>query len=470
MSANRASRLLPPFLFVLIFALASGFATGLPGQRRSAAPPSLSKGTTEMLVGRFEAAEHWVQKVVTLLSLNEYWHPVGNQMILGALRDRDPRLRAFGLEALLRSDPKLMPVLATPELLDELIGKQRKTSNKHYAGRVQEALQLLAPEANASKASQWTRWWRTAKETHQPAPWQPREQPKVEGGGGTSAASQRAFDLYQSGLDLMICIDSTGSMQPTIDALAEALGEMVEILDGISPKMRLGLVQYKDKGELGKTGARVVQPFSKNIKSARKKLEKLRAYGGGDLPEAVLSGLGLGLSKAMKWQDNANKIAILIGDAPPHGEEKQAAVELARKAHEQPGSQNDNKPTTGTRKEQTPFLTSAIGVFLKIAPGLNVRGRREFEKSQDVMRQDFADIAKAGGGVFVEVEFEMNSATPPTSKEKRAAKKKGGGIASKATRSIVEHILVLSFGDRFAREMKDFVRIFYAYKDGGLIK
>ena len=78
--------------------------------------------------------------------------------------------------------------------------------------------------------------------------------------------------------------------------------------------------------------------------------------------------------------------------------------------------------------------------------------------------------SKAGGGVYVEVEFLVDGSAPPTSKEKREAKKRGGGVAGEATQKIVEHILVLSFGERFKVEMKEFVRIFYAYKRAGMIK
>lgn len=73
---------------LLVIATAAGT---LPAQH---APPPLGKGTTEALVGRYEASEHWVQKVVVLLSLNQFWHPVGNQMILSAIRDSDTRLQS----------------------------------------------------------------------------------------------------------------------------------------------------------------------------------------------------------------------------------------------------------------------------------------------------------------------------------------------------------------------------------------
>lgn len=440
--------------------------------QEAATRPALGRGATEALAARYEASEHWVQKVVVLLSLNGYWHPAGVDMLLLALRDRDPRLRAFGLEALLRCDAALAPRVATTALLDELVTRQLGASNDRYRARVEAALARLVPSAGAEGRSGWTRWWRANRDAHQPEPWEPGAQPEPGRGGGTSAAATRAFDLYQSGLDLMICIDSTGSMQPTIDALARALGEMADILAGISPKFRLGVVHYKDAGELGDEGAKVVQPLHKNVKAARKKLEKLRAFGGGDLPEAVLGGLDLALHKKRKWRADANKLVIVIGDAPPHAHETSKLVDLARAAYERPGTHglDASKPTTGARQKMTPFLTSTMGVFLKFRGDMQVRGLQQFKASQQQMRADFEAVADAGGGVFVEVEFEIDSLQPKTSKQKRAEREADGGVVDGATQRIIEHILVLSFGERFRVEMRDFVRIFYDYKQAGWIR
>jgi hypothetical protein len=467
MPRTHAHRLLAPFAAACIVAAPLGAQAG-------AEPPApLGQATTEALCARYDAADHWVQKVVVLLSLNTWWHPAGSAMIVQALRDKDSRLNAFGLEALLRADAELLPRIATVELLDELIGRQLGRGNDLLRQRTLQALGRLVPTAGAADKAAWTRWWSTAKATFTPEPWTAREQPTAAQ-GGTSAAAQRAFDLYQSGLDMMLCIDSTGSMQPTIDALGAALGEMVDILDGISPKLRLGIVHYKDYGELGKPGAKVVQPFSKNIRAARKSLAELRAFGGGDLPEAVLGGMALALDPKLNWQKDANKLVVLIGDAPPHPHETGKVVELVRAAHESPGSEV-GKPTTGPKPDVTPFLISCIGVFVELQGRLREqRGYREFVESQGQMRQDFGAIAKAGGGVFVEVEFTFGDEAEAPAKDKDKAKTKeedaGAAIASAATRRIVEHILVLSFGERFAREMREFVRIFYEYKEAGLIK
>ncbi|MBL8730413.1 MAG: VWA domain-containing protein [Planctomycetes bacterium] len=456
-----------------LLAACGALTVPLAAQQQAEPPTPLGQEVTEALCARYTAADHWVQKVVILLSLNAWWHPAGVGMILAALRDKDDRLNAFGLEALLRADPELLPKVASVDLLDELITRQLGRNNAHLKERALLALHRLAPTVEATDRSGWTNWWSTAKTTFAPDAWAARAQPTT-GEGGTSAAAQRAFDLYQAGLDMMIVIDSTGSMQPTIDALGEALAEMVDILDGISPKMRLGIVHYKDYGELGKQGAKVLQPFTKNIRSARKELEKLRAFGGEDLPEAVLGGLELALDEKMNWKQDANKLVVLIGDAPPHANETAKVLALVQAAHDTPGVPVD-KPTTGAKSDATPFLTSCIGVFVELQGKLREqRGYREFVDSQKQMREDFAAIAKAGGGVFVEVQFTFTDQPDPADKDKGRGKGKdrgkGEAIASAATRRIVEHILVLSFGERFAREMRDFVRIFYEYKEAGLIK
>lgn len=463
-----------PRLLRSLTALALG--TLLPAQE--AAPAPLGQATTEALVARYETSGHWVQKAVVLLSLNTWWHPAGTAMVLAALRERDDRLNAFGLEALLRADPALLPSLASVELLDELIGKQLRRRNDFLRERVQLALQRLAPDAEAKDADGWRRWWSQAKAAWAPQPWAAREQP-TDDGGGTSAAAQRAFDLYQHGLDMLICIDSTGSMQPTIDALGEALAQMADILDGISPKLRLGVVEYKDYGDVGKAGGKVVQPFTGNVRAARKELAGMRAFGGGDLPEAVLGGLRIALDpREMKWEDEANKLIVLIGDAPPHPAETEAVLALVEAAHRAPGTPV-GEATTGPKREGVkPFLTSCIGVFLELKGKLREQqGYREFVASQERMREDFRAIAKAGGGVFVDVTFTFTDQESADDKGKAKGKPKGkderdpgATIADAATRRIVEHILVLSFGERFAREMRDFARIFYDYKEAKLIK
>ena len=55
-----------------------------------------------------------------------------------------------------------------------------------------------------------------------------------------------------------------------------------------------------------------------NIDKAKKFIDAIQAYGGGDLPEAICCGLEKSLNE-ITWRNDSVKIAILISDAPPHG-------------------------------------------------------------------------------------------------------------------------------------------------------
>ena len=59
---------------------------------------------------------------------------------------------------------------------------------------------------------------------------------------------------------------------------------------------------------------------SKTLRSiiTQKKIAKLAANGGGDGPEAVLDGI-YAACKKIEWRKHSRKVAVLIGDAPPHG-------------------------------------------------------------------------------------------------------------------------------------------------------
>lgn len=60
-----------------------------------------------------------------------------------------------------------------------------------------------------------------------------------------------------------------------------------------------------------------VQYFEKGALATKKSVDQMSASGGGDFPEAVTDGL-FELSR-LNWRENSRKVAVLIGDAPPHG-------------------------------------------------------------------------------------------------------------------------------------------------------
>jgi Mg-chelatase subunit ChlD len=115
------------------------------------------------------------------------------------------------------------------------------------------------------------------------------------------------------GVDIVICLDTTGSMKPHIDAVRDRLIPMLdETVSGFA-SFRIGMVLYKDYYEEYLT--RVI-PFTSDFDSFQRSLNAVRVGGGGDLPEAVYEALYDGATK-LPWAAES-KIMILIGDAPPH--------------------------------------------------------------------------------------------------------------------------------------------------------
>ena len=114
-------------------------------------------------------------------------------------------------------------------------------------------------------------------------------------------------------VDLVICLDTTGSMRDDIDSVRELLIPRLEELVSGFESFRIGLTLYKDYYETYLT--RLV-PFTSDFGKFRTALNGIRVGGGRDIPEAVHEALYEGAVK-FPWGAGV-KMMILIGDAPPH--------------------------------------------------------------------------------------------------------------------------------------------------------
>ncbi len=114
-------------------------------------------------------------------------------------------------------------------------------------------------------------------------------------------------------LDLVLCLDTTKSMEDNIPYLKTSLIPMLEEEKKGFTRLRFGMVLYKDYFENYLTK---VIPFQKDLSSARTFLDHIRVSGGRDIPEAVYEALYEAV-RAFPWDADSRKI-ILIGDAPPH--------------------------------------------------------------------------------------------------------------------------------------------------------
>jgi len=118
-------------------------------------------------------------------------------------------------------------------------------------------------------------------------------------------------------IDLIFCIDTTGSMKDDIDAVKQSASRLIDQLVAVSSSVRVALVAYRDYGsEYVTRGYR----FTTNKEEIRSYIMGLTVGEGGDPPEAVYEALlaaihteGLGA-----WRAGVKKIILLMGDAPPH--------------------------------------------------------------------------------------------------------------------------------------------------------
>lgn len=114
-------------------------------------------------------------------------------------------------------------------------------------------------------------------------------------------------------LDLVICVDTTGSMRRYINTMREKLISMLNEELSYFPTFRIGMVLYKDYNYEYVTKS---FPFTIDFKEFQDFLNAIRVGGGGDIPEAVYEALYEG-ANSFEWALES-RIMLLIGDAPPH--------------------------------------------------------------------------------------------------------------------------------------------------------
>lgn len=121
--------------------------------------------------------------------------------------------------------------------------------------------------------------------------------------------------------DVVFAIDATGSMKDDIEQLRkEWVPRLVTELKQFD-EIRLGLLLYRDYGDSFKFKGLPVKffDFTYDIKEFEANLNGFVIKGteGGDIPEAVYEAMYASM-EFYKWQPDAVKKIILIGDAEPH--------------------------------------------------------------------------------------------------------------------------------------------------------
>ena len=127
-------------------------------------------------------------------------------------------------------------------------------------------------------------------------------------------------ELRRKGLDVVVVVDGTGSMQLIIDDVKAKMAQLVHAIHRLVPIARVGMVVFGGKGK--KMG---VQPLTLNPQKLVDFLSSLHAEGGDEWEEDLAGGVDMAIHQ-MDWKPYAKKVIVLVGDSPPKKDDFQPLI------------------------------------------------------------------------------------------------------------------------------------------------
>ncbi len=122
--------------------------------------------------------------------------------------------------------------------------------------------------------------------------------------------------VMPAALDLAFAIDVTGSMEDELRYVNSEVNDIVARIRQAAPEARIRVAAtfYRDR-----TDQNVVQQiaFTEDVQSFAHAMRSVSASGGGDYPEDMNSGLQASLNRLSWSTGNADRVLVLIADAPP---------------------------------------------------------------------------------------------------------------------------------------------------------
>jgi hypothetical protein len=133
--------------------------------------------------------------------------------------------------------------------------------------------------------------------------------PGAGGGGGTFP--WYVDELRHKGLDIVLVIDGTKSMDFVMADVKARMTRLAIRVRQLVPIARIGVVVFGGKGE-----PLDLQPLTLSTAKLQTFLGSIEAKGGGEWQENTLGAVQAAVNK-MDWKPYARKVIVLIGDSPP---------------------------------------------------------------------------------------------------------------------------------------------------------
>ncbi len=226
--------------------------------------------------------------------------------------------------------------------------------------------------------------------------------------------------LRKVGLDVVLVIDTTDSMQFVIDAVKDKLSQLVASLQRMVPTARVGIVVYRDKGD-----DYVVKwtDLSFHTQKLQDFLAHITAAGGGDWEEAVKEALDAAVNE-LKWRKQSKRIIILVGGSPPHPWDVEDVHKIVRDFHKQGGYISTIDVTKRQHEEFDRALWRSLHGNEPYKPSPMPEFYQEVAKS-------FGEIAREGGGELISLDQD---------------------------KVLIRQVLELTFGSRWKVEMAKYLK------------
>jgi len=122
--------------------------------------------------------------------------------------------------------------------------------------------------------------------------------------------------MPDSGLDVLVSFDTTGSMYPCLTSVRRKIKELVTTLFHDIDDMRIGIIAHGDYCDQFSSYVTKSLGFTDNLSIITDFITNVGRTDGGDSPECYE--LVLRLARTFSWRPGAKKVFLLIGDDIPH--------------------------------------------------------------------------------------------------------------------------------------------------------
>ena len=246
------------------------------------------------------------------------------------------------------------------------------------------------------------------------------------GGGGLGISFGRYVgELRRRGLDVVIVLDATGSMQNIIDETKQRMAQLVRSIQKLVPTARVGAVAFRDRPDGKASAPRTDEDFvvrwsdlTLNGPKVQAFLARVTAASGGDWEEAVREGIETAITE-LSWRSDAKKVMILVGSSPPHAGDQGPIAALAARFARMGGTISTIDVTERLHEEHERRMNR----WLFGKEPTEISALPEFYQQ---VRESYEALADAGGGQMLTLDSQDE---------------------------LIRHLLVLTFGTEWRKEV-----------------